>query len=280
MSHSIPLATRHAQFLEPSSGDVDFFQEHGWWVSPRLFSSEEIAAAREHAMRVFQGIFETGEKPQIIHPLPHPKGLRKIDNAWFADRVLAAIATSPRIGRIAAMLTGFEEIYLWHDQLLWKPGPSEAFANVGWHQDKGDWEASSTSEMLTAWVALDDTSEVNGALRFVDRSHAWGKVAGRDFLTHSIEERARIVVPHGETWHEVPAILQAGQVSFHHCQTIHGIAPNPTHEPRRSLAVHLMSGAARIVRGSGHPNEALTNAPHGAPWRGSRFPRLWPEGRE
>ena len=45
-------------------------------------------------------------------------------------------ATSPALGEIAAKLLGVEEIYLWHDQVLYKPGSSGAAGNVGWHQDK------------------------------------------------------------------------------------------------------------------------------------------------
>ncbi|MGY8826109.1 MAG: phytanoyl-CoA dioxygenase family protein [Candidatus Latescibacterota bacterium] len=67
------------------------------------------------------------------------------------------------------------------------------------------------------------------------------------------------------------AILQRGQVTFHHCRTIHGSGPNLTQAPRRSLALHLQpaSNTYRQVYDDGHlaahPNDDLTRGPDNLP---------------
>lgn len=262
-----------------SHADAAFFVEHGYWIGPRVFSTEEANDALEAARRVCAGDYETGEAPQIVYEVTDPeRGLRKFDNAWWADKVLESIVCSPGIGRLAAELIGVDEIYLWHDQLLWKPGGSDAHGHVGWHQDRGYWTASSTSEMLTAWVALTDVTEDMGALRFVDASHTWGPIIkGNAFFETDLDgQRRDAELPEGAHWSEVPAELRAGQVSFHHCKTIHGSAANVSDRPRVGIAVHLMSGDARCVRDRFHPNQELFEGQDGDLWRGPRFPRLWP----
>lgn len=121
-----------------TESDVRFFRENGFWLSPKMFDDELLAQAREHLERLRRGEYEKGEPP-LSNYRPSgddAKGLVKIDNGWWADRVMERFATSPEIGEIAARLLGVEEIYLWHDQTLYKPPASGAAGNVGWHQDK------------------------------------------------------------------------------------------------------------------------------------------------
>lgn len=265
--------------LLPTDDDIRFFQENGYWIAPKLFDDDLIAQAHEHMEMLLREEYEKGEKP-LSNYRPSgdaAKGLVKIDNGWWADRVFETFATSPVLGRIASMLLQVPEIYLWHDQVLYKPGDSQAAGNVGWHQDKGYWASASTSDMLTAWIAFDHVNEMNGCMRFVAGSNHWGLVNESDFFNPDMEgQRERMRIPGGAEWREVPAILEPGQVSFHHCMTLHGSGPNRADRPRRSIAVHLMSGETRMVKGNKHVNEEIFGGEDGELYRGPRFPRLWP----
>jgi ectoine hydroxylase-related dioxygenase (phytanoyl-CoA dioxygenase family) len=56
----------------------------------------------------------------------------------------------------------------------------------------------------------------------------------------------------------VPIELRRGQVSFHHCKTLHGSGPNLAAKPRRSLVVHFQpSDNEYVERGRYHPNDDL-----------------------
>jgi ectoine hydroxylase-related dioxygenase (phytanoyl-CoA dioxygenase family) len=264
----------------PTEQGIHFFRENGFWLASKLFSDDLISQAHEHMEMLRRREYEKGEEP-LSNYQPSgdaARGLVKIDNGWWADRVMEQFATSSKLGQIAALLLGVPEIYLWHDQVLYKPGASGAAGNVGWHQDKGYWASSNTVDMVTAWVAFDDVMEDNGCMRFVAGSNHWGLVNESDFFNADLEgQKGRMRLPGGAEWTEVPAILKAGEVSFHHCMTLHGSGPNRTERPRRSIAVHMMSGDARLVKGKGHDNERIFGGEDGEPFRGPRFPRLWPE---
>lgn len=265
--------------MAPSSKDVSFFEKNGYWIAPKLFDDELIEQARDHLERLRRRDYEKGEDP-LSNYRPSGDdvhGLLKIDNGWWADRVMEHIATSPILGEIATKLLGVEEIYLWHDQVLYKPGNSQAAGNVGWHQDKGYWASASGTDMVTAWVAFDDVDEENGCMRFVPGSHIWGLLKESDFFNPDLDAQGnRMQEAHGREWTEVPVILRAGQTSFHHCMTLHGSGPNRSNRPRRSIAVHMMSGETRLVKGNGHDNEKIFGGEDGELYRGLRFPRLWP----
>jgi hypothetical protein len=124
--------------------------------------------------------------------------LRKINNSWWLNETIRSVALSPVLGAMAAKLMGTEEVRLWHDQAIWKPGqgcigkgasttadhttrPDEATggdwsqeSNVGWHQDYAHWQVSSTMNMCTAFIVLQDTDLSNGGLRTIARSHKRG----------------------------------------------------------------------------------------------------------
>ncbi|MCC6727709.1 MAG: phytanoyl-CoA dioxygenase family protein [Chthonomonadales bacterium] len=263
----------------PNEADVRFFHQNGYWVAPSIFGADLVERAREHMEMLRRKEFEKGEEP-LAHYQPSGDaalGLLKIDNGWWADRVIERIATSAALGQVASALLGAPKVRLWHDQVLLKPGGGGAAGHVGWHQDRGYWASSSTADMLTAWVALDDVDESNGCMRVVPGSNHWGLVNESDFFNPDMEgQRERMRVPEGAEWGEVPLIMCAGQASFHHCMTLHGSGPNRTDRPRRSVAVHLMSGEARLVAGKGHANERVLGGRDGDPFAGPRFPLVWP----
>ena len=51
------------EFTLPTTADLADWEENGYWVSPPLFSSEEIARAVEAMDRVLEGEYETGHEP-------------------------------------------------------------------------------------------------------------------------------------------------------------------------------------------------------------------------
>lgn len=263
-------------------GDIEFFRKNGYWVAPQLLEPALMDDACAHMDRIYAGEFERGREPVDYRPGSEygPADLRKTDNSWWADEVMRQIATSPRIGRIASALLGSDEIYLWHDQMLFKPSGS-ATASVGWHQDYYYWRNSSTTDMITAWVAFHDVPEEAGPLRFISGSHEWGLLKENDFFDPDpAAQRGRMQLPEGSVWSETSCPLKRGEATFHHSMTVHGSGPNSSGVDRRSIAVHMMAGTARLVAGEGpgrgHFNERIHGGPDGAPFRGEMFPRLWP----
>jgi ectoine hydroxylase-related dioxygenase (phytanoyl-CoA dioxygenase family) len=265
----------------PNDDDCRSFAEHGYWIAPVIFSPDEVERFRAALDRVRSREYRTGRPPTLDLPIPPDEAaLRKIDNAWWADPDLASLATDPRLGAVAARLLGIEGIRLWQDQLLHKPPSGEVRTRIGWHQDWDSWRAvASTDRFVTAWVALDDVDQANGAMQVLPGSHHWGLLHGQsDFLGTDLDAQLdRLAAQHDVA----PQLLEmkAGQVSFHHVLTFHGSATNTSQRVRRSLAVHLVDATVTSVShkdGWQHYNLALLQQRGGAVGDAYDLDDLWP----
>ena len=172
--------------------------------------------------------------------------LRKNDYASLRIEELAGLVRQPVIAQYAARLSGARQIRLWHDQLLYKPPGREQRGNVGWHTDRHYWRTCSSTEMLTAWVPFHDVTEDHGPVMFVAGSHHWSDQIDLSFWDQDLTTIDRYAAEHGARI--VTATLRRGQVSFHHCGTLHGSGPNQGTEPRRSIAIHLQPGDNHYVQ--------------------------------
>jgi len=231
--------------------DLNFYQEHGYWISPKLISDERLEALRLHMDKVFNGEYETGQAPWSNWN--GGPGLRQANNSHWADNTIRQLATDPQIGEIAAGLLAASRVRIWHDQLLYKPGDqaSQSGANVGWHQDYYYWQCAAEPTLITAWVAFDDVTPDNGCMQVVPGSHRWGLRNVNDFHAQDLKKQEEAIqLSDGQAFSPLPVRMKAGQVSFHHSLTFHGSGPNLTDRPRRSLAIHLMSGDTRYKPGT------------------------------
>ncbi len=210
-----------------------------------------VAAASEGMDALRDGIYDTGTAPEPSpwNPGDDPHALCKIEQPQRANRAIAALVASSKIGERVAAATGAAMVQAWWVQLLYKPPSAQGASpqtNVGWHRDltywKSGWEEG--SELLTAWVALSDVLERSGPMRFVVGSHAWSNPGGGDFFSQDIGQDA-FQIPEGQVWQETPAVLCPGGMSLHHRLTLHGSGPNTSPHPRRSFAIHLRTENSR-----------------------------------
>ena len=270
-----------------SDTDVETYWERGYWVSPKLFDDEQLARLRAAHDRLWAGEFDYEIPPQygITQVDPASPKVRQQCNAFWLSREIRAAVTAPILGEIGARLMGVETVRLWHDQAIYKPGTGAGAAtnvgNIGWHQDYGYWKSASTTNMCTAWVALQDTDLTNGGMRTIVGSHKWGLIPESDgFGSKDLEQlAAKYAAAGGGAWLDEPCLLKAGQVSFHHCLTFHGSGPNHTDQPRLCVIAHMMPGDTVYRAGQQwHPNLTLLgpSAYDGQPFAGDFWPQLWP----
>ena len=253
----------------------------GYWLSPVLFDAGDVERLRAATQRVIERTYDKDRAPTLSLPFePTEHDLRKIDNAWWADSDIAALATDERIGAIAAALLDADEVRLWQDQLLYKPpgGPTET--TIGWHQDWASWCAvASNDAFVTAWVAFDDVDIDNGAMQMLRGSHAWGLLPGASNFFATDRESQLDALGKERSIEPATITMRAGQVSFHHPLTFHGSGPNTSDRLRRSLAIHLFDGRVRAVSedsGWQHYNLALFQERGGQLGEPYRFDDLCP----
>ena len=180
-------------------------------------------------------------------------------------------------------LLGCEAVRLWQDQAIWKPGTDGELVdegNIGFHQDYAYWQDSSTTNMVSANIALQDVTVENGALRMIPGSHKLGLIdvlVGGFFESNLSETRKRL---HAELdlQEDVPLQLKAGQVSFHHSLTVHASGPNTSASPRLVLApAYIADGTFFRVEGQPACPHSLflgDDRQHGTPFAGELFPLL------
>lgn len=270
--------TPEQERLLPTDADVEFYREHGYYVSGRIFTDDELDEYAYGSERYYAGErdFCLPESIRAFEGWKPDDGdvLRVNDYVSLQNSELSELVRHPLVGAIAARLSQSPAVRLWHDQMIYKPASKVAAETaIGWHTDRAYWMTCSSTEMLTAWVPFHDCDEGMGALMVIDGSHQWsGDAAIRGFHTKGEDGMEYNFAPDGRSVKTVPLNLRKGQVSFHHCMTVHGSAPNRSDRPRHSLSVHIQdaSNAYRLHRLDGgqaawHRNDVLCRNVGGTP---------------
>lgn len=237
-----------AQDLLPSDADVEFYEEHGWWISPRLFSPAQMDDAVEAA---------AGQIPAPSSGAKHRLHLQ--NHIVHQEPRIATIGLAPVLGAVAARLARTDEVRLFYSALISKPpSTSPGDATIGWHVERAYWQQSSSLQMLSAWIPLHDCDEEMGTITMIDRSHRWPASPALDAMRTDIRwaddlaDVERDIAALGHPIEKVPMRMERGQVSFHHCLTFHGSAANRSRRPRVAVTVHLQDrdNRYREVRGA------------------------------
>ncbi len=233
---------------------VESFRRDGFLiVEEGLLSPAAIEALRERFAALFDGEYATGIAPDEVNWKAgrDPEDVtRQICNGWRSDDVIAAQVLSERTGRLAAQLMGYRGTRMLQDNCLWKPPGARS---LGMHQDGSYAGYLVPPEMITCWVALDDTQAQGGTIEYVPGSHRWPRVPPDRGSFHAPEDWLAPVAaatPGGVEPERVPVEVKAGGCSFHHSLTFHGSGPNEATRERRALVSHLVPEETRF-----HPTE-------------------------
>lgn len=209
---------------------------------------------RERFDRLFAGDYATGIRPDEVNWVagrdPEDR-TRQICNGWKADPEIARQVLAERTGRLAAELMRWDGVRILQDNCIWKPPKTKS---LGMHQDGAYLDYLVPPEMITCWIALDDTSAEAGTITYARGSHHWARSEKNRSEFHApanwlapIERAA----PEGQVAELVPIVVKAGGASFHHHLTFHGSGPNTASIHRRAVISHLLPAAVEF-----HPDHA------------------------
>ncbi|HEY2133732.1 MAG TPA: phytanoyl-CoA dioxygenase family protein, partial [Acetobacteraceae bacterium] len=99
---------------------------------------------------------------------------------------------------------------------------------VSWHQDSTYWGLD-PADVITAWVALTDSIEANGAMRVIPGTHKLDQVPHHDtFRPENLLSRGQEILVDVDERDAAMLHLAAGEMSLHHVRLIHGSDPNPS----------------------------------------------------
>jgi len=161
--------------VEPTAEQVEAYRRDGFVVVEKFLPREEVERVRARWERLFKHEWETGIAPDEVNYTPGvtPADVtRQLCNAWKADRAVAATTLARRNAEFAGRLAGVQGLRINQDNLIWKPPRGKALLV---HQDGSylDWLAP--PNMITCWMALDDTSTDTGTIYYARGSHRSGR---------------------------------------------------------------------------------------------------------
>lgn len=286
-----------------TASQVTQFQRDGFLNGGCVLSESELAELTRELDRVLaigpDGFADDQPKPVLFRDLTagrHDKAgaaaatrpVWQIVNIWETSPAFRRLLHHPAIVEAIVQLTGFEDLQVWHDQVQYKP--ASMGGATSWHQDAPAWPSIEPMTPVSAWLPLDDADIENGCMWMVPGSHAWGNQV--DYLgpIHTVKTLpafsqigAGFRVPPESAVREVrtvPCPVRRGWVHYHHSLTWHGSPENHSARPRRAIAIHYMSSAARYT-GKGHPMQPFIRVGIGEPMlnAGPHFPAVCRGGR-
>jgi non-heme Fe2+,alpha-ketoglutarate-dependent halogenase len=211
-----------------SPEQVECFAERGYLAPLDAIAPADAAAARAQIDRCIAG---------------NGAGLAGLrTKAHLRCPALMALVRRPEILDAVASLIGPDLLCRSASVFLKEPGDA---AYVAWHQDAAYWNLE-PDDVVTAWVALTDSTLANGALEVVAGSHHQGT------LPHGPSNDPANQLQHGQeilagldTARAVPLLLPAGAMSLHHVRIAHSSPPNRSTERRIGFAIRYVAAHVR-----------------------------------
>jgi ectoine hydroxylase-related dioxygenase (phytanoyl-CoA dioxygenase family) len=241
--------------LLPSDDDVQFYAEHGWYLSKKLLTDDEADALTAASERFYGGHRdrELPVRPPNLAYWEPSKGQvqRHNDYVCYEDDTIAGILRKPLIGAVAARLAEASQIRVFQSTLIYKPPtPNEASNLVPWHIDRHYWQTCTSDRMLTAFIPFHDCGPEMGTITMIDGSNHWKEIPGDDSTRHfaqrdrgELEQLLHATAEfNGTEVRVIPIEIPKGHMNFHSCRTFHGSGHNRSDRPRRAISLHLQDG--------------------------------------
>jgi ectoine hydroxylase-related dioxygenase (phytanoyl-CoA dioxygenase family) len=218
--------------------DVDphaFFAEHGWLVVRGAVPPSRVAEL-EAAVDAIYAAFPPAPAGQVW----------ELAGVSRLSPTIAEHARDAAIARHSAAALGSPRIKLLQDTVLVKAalvgGP------VAWHQDHTYTGYLDPARAVSVRLSLTDCRRDNGCLEVIDGSHTWGLLGDVRALTES--HVADALGPAAAHWQDrvIALDLSPGDLSIHHCLTLHRSGENLSAQTRKTLITRLFDASCQLVR--------------------------------
>ena len=217
-----PVANQSPRRL--TSEQIARFNEHGYIFPLELFDAAETVAQRAYFDRLLTMAAAAGRDNYAV-------------NGWQNHcRGLYDLVCHPRMLDYVEDIVGPDIICIMTHYFSKNPTDSKT---VYWHQDAQFWPIT-PSKVVTAWIAIDDVDEANGAMQLWSGTHRRG-VIPFDYVTDEENGVLNEHVHHPERFGSPVAVeLRAGQLSLHTDMLLHGSLPNHSGRRRCGLTIRYM----------------------------------------
>ena len=216
----------HGHQLHLTHSDVAFFAEHGYLTyHHQLFPAEKF--------RRLQTFFDG-----MLEQLPEDARPEGMDTPHFAFPDLFEWLGADEVLDFVERLIG-PNIALWASHFLCKL-PKQGLA-VPWHEDSAYWNVSlSKYQVVTVWLAIDDSQPENGCMRVIPGTHHHG-FSEYEEVDHSQHVFATRIRPDQlDESKAVDLAIRAGECHVHHAKLMHSSSPNTSGRRRCGYTMRYM----------------------------------------
>jgi ectoine hydroxylase-related dioxygenase (phytanoyl-CoA dioxygenase family) len=217
------------------AGQQAFFAEHGWLVVRGAVPPARVAELEAAVDAVYRA-----------HAPAPPGQVWEVAGVSRLSAPIAEHAHDAAIARRAAEALGCASIKLLQDTVLVKA--ATIGGAVAWHQDHTYTGYLDPARIVSVRLSLTPCTRDNGCLEVIDASHTWGLLGDVRALTET--HVADALGPEAARWRDrvVHLELAPGDLSIHHCLTLHGSAENRSPHTRKTLITRLFDTSCRLVR--------------------------------
>lgn len=212
---------------------LESYRKFGYVAPIRVMSVEQtlMLRARLEAFELSQG----GPLKGILRHKSH------LLFTWLNDLV-----------RQETIVDAVEDLYganllCWTSNFFIKEASDPAY--VSWHQDSTYWGLSKP-DVVTAWVALSESSKSNGAMEVIPGTHLLDQIPHKDtFARNNALTRGQEIAVEVDRSRAVAIELQPGEMSLHHVRIIHGSPPNSSSHRRIGFAIRYIPTDVQQLEG-------------------------------
>lgn len=228
-----------------SAAKLAHYRENGVLFPIRVLEPTEVERFRNAAEETYRALREAAP--------PTAPGEQTIDmdgECHLHFEWAHSLCTHPKILDAVEKIIGPD--ILVHSSGIFSKPPGKRF--ISWHQDSNYWGLSQP-RLVSAWVALTDSTVENGCLRVQPGTHL-------TILEHKEVHHEDNMLGTGLTvkgGHDeskaVDLVLRAGEMSLHHAHLLHGSNPNRSTGNRIGYAIRYL--AADVTQERGHHDVVL-----------------------
>ncbi|MCZ6672765.1 MAG: phytanoyl-CoA dioxygenase family protein [Verrucomicrobia bacterium] len=125
-----------------------------------------------------------------------------------------------------------------HSSTIFSKRPGRSF--VSWHQDSLYWHLSAP-RLVSAWIALSDSTVENGCMRVQPGSHLRQREHTEIHHEDNMLVTGTTIMDGPDEASTVNVVLRAGEMSLHHANLLHGSDPNRSNHNRIGFAVRYLA---------------------------------------
>lgn len=215
------------------------FKKDGFIVIKDFFDHSLVEEVKE-AIVTFSDWDDVRDKDAVFEGDIENRDFKYIQNINYYVPKCHKVLTSKLFTTVSKLLE--EEIYFVNMEIHNKVPHKGTFTPA--HQDNFYFQLSPPSS-LTAYIPLEiHNADINGGLKFLKGTQELGTLNHKSSKVKAFSSLLELENP--EDYEEYKTDLNAGDIVFHHANTVHYADDNTSEHHRRSLSLRLNGVSAKI----------------------------------